>query len=119
MKLFEDPVLEELTAAIDETDTAALQAEAIALSLKDHKELFLASLKNELADGIKSEAKIDRLAKGSKQYEDHITATCLATTEAKSRRSKYIRLKVKLELLRSVMASERAKINAGIYHQGK
>ncbi len=79
---------------------------------------FLASLQNALAGEDLSEAKIKRLAEGSKEYRDFIVGMVTARAEALRRRVKYDALQMAFEAERSKFALEREKIAKGIFHVG-
>lgn len=86
--------------------------------LEEDLKSFLASLINELDDGDSSEAKLDRQARGSKQYRDYITSMCSARADMLKKKVRFDALGMLFEARRSEMATEREKLAKGIFHIG-
>lgn len=86
--------------------------------LEEDQKSYLASLKNALDDGQKSEAKLDRLALGSKEYREYIQSMVLARSDMLSKKVRYDAFDKLFEARRSDKAFERAIVEKGIYHRG-
>jgi hypothetical protein len=80
------------------------------LQLDEDKKSFLAALMNDLDDGAMSEAKLDRLARGSKAYRDYIATLSLAKGEEIRARVRYDNSRDLFEAARSQEATERQKM---------
>jgi hypothetical protein len=80
------------------------------LQLDESKKNLLASLMNDLDDGEKSEAKLERLARGSKEFKDFINNLCLAKGEELRAKVRYENARDYFEAGRSREATERAKL---------
>jgi hypothetical protein len=72
------------------------------LQLDEDKKNYLSSLMNDLDDGDKSESKLERLARGSKQFRDYVRLLCIAKGEE-------LRAKVKYENARDLFEAARSK----------
>lgn len=70
---------------------------------------FLDSLKNALDDGNTSEAKLTRLAQGSKQYRDFIKGMVLARADMLRKKVRYEGLEKLFEAKRSNLSFEKEK----------
>lgn len=109
--------LERLVAAIQKSGFEMVEANLKASQLADDEKNYLASLMNSLASGEKqSEAQLERLARGSKEFREYVRGRCIAQAEAGRLRVRYQSLQSLFEAKRSVYALERAKIEKGIYH---
>jgi len=86
--------------------------------LEEDQKPFLASLMNALDDGKTSEAKLDRLARGSTQYREYVKNMVLSKAEALREKVRYDALGSFYEAKRSEKALERSKIEKGLFHQG-
>jgi hypothetical protein len=80
------------------------------LQLDEDKKSFLAALMNDLDDGSKSEAKLERLARGSKAFRDYITNLALAKGQEIRAKVSYENARDLFEAARSAESTERAKI---------
>tara|TARA_Y100000034_G_C6856633_1_gene389378 strand:- start:229 stop:519 length:291 start_codon:yes stop_codon:yes gene_type:complete len=87
--------------------------------LEEDQKPFLASLQNALDDGSLSEAKLDRLARGSKEYRDYVRSMVLARAETLRKKVRYEALGNYYEAKRSEASLERSKIEKGIFHEGR
>ena len=72
------------------------------LQLDEDKKNYLSSLMNDLDDGEKSDVKLERLARGSKQFRDYVRLLCIAKGEE-------LRAKVKYENARDLFEAARSK----------
>lgn len=113
---------ERLIVEIHAAGMAWIEAQLKARQLEEDQKSFLASLMNELefreTDKV-SEAKLDRLARGSQPYREYITAMCATWAEAQRLKVRYDNLQMLFEAQRSELAMARAKIEKGIFHEGK
>lgn len=80
------------------------------LQLEEDKKSYLASLMNDLDTGELSEAKLDRLARGSKPYRDYIKNLCLAKGEELRAKVRYENARDFFEAGRSLEATQRAEM---------
>ena len=106
---------------VEEIETAEMSwidaREKSDLLMEDQKP-FLDSLKNDLDDGTLTDAKLTRLAQGSKDYRNYVTGMILAksaTLRAKARQNK---LEREFEARRSIAAYKRAQLERGIIGEG-
>lgn len=116
-----EQVSKDLTDWAREIQTAGLlwvEAKFKADQMDEDCKPFLCSLKNALAEDGLSEAKIDRLAQGSKEYREYITGMVTARAEALRRRVKYDSLQMAFEAERSKFSLEKTKIEKGIFDRG-
>ena len=113
--------LERLVVDVQESGQAWVKAKLKADQLDEDAKPYLASLENEIEaqekDSI-SEAKLERLAKGSQQYRGYIREMCLARGEALKKRVRYEGLQALFEAKRSEFSLEKVKIEKGIFHTG-
>mgnify|MGYP006957736573 FL=1 len=89
--------------------------------LEGDEKNFLAALMNsvEKADETaKSEAKLERLARGSAEYRDYCRGVALARAATLKAKVRFDALYALLECHRTIAATDRAKINARIDHVG-
>jgi hypothetical protein len=87
---------------IHDAGQAWVDAEFRARQLEEDQKPYLASLINALDDGDTSEAKLERKARGSKEYRNYITGMVTARAEA-------LRLKVKYEAWQSTFEARRTE----------
>jgi hypothetical protein len=80
------------------------------MQLDESKKNYLASLMNDLDKGDMSEAKLERLARGSKGYKDFITNLCIAKGEELRAKVRYENARDYFEAGRSREATERQKM---------
>ncbi len=80
------------------------------LQIDESKKNYLASLMNDLDKGDLSEAKLERLARGSKPYKEFITNLCIAKGEELRAKVRYENARDYFEAGRSREATERAKL---------
>jgi hypothetical protein len=80
------------------------------LQLDESKKNFLASLMNDLDSGDMSEAKLERLARGSKEFKDFITNLCLAKGQELRSKIRYENAVAFYEAGRTQQANERVKM---------
>ena len=108
-----------LVEEIEEAENLWITAREKSDLLSEDQRSFLDSLKNDLDSGDFTDAKLTRLAQGSKDYRDYVTGMVLAksaTLRAKARQNK---LEREFEARRSIGAYERAKLERGIIGVGK
>jgi hypothetical protein len=112
---------ERLLKEIHDAGTMWIDAQLKARQLEEDQKSFLAALMNNFEKTMDkvSESKLDRLARGSQPYRDYVLNTCMAWAEAQRLRVRYDNLQMLLEARRSELAMERAKIEKGIFHEGK
>jgi len=88
------------------------------LQLNEDKKSFLAALINDLDDGKMSEAKLERLALGSKAYRDYVVGLAIAKGEELRAKVRYENSTALFSAAQSDQSLERAKIEKGIFHTG-
>jgi hypothetical protein len=113
MKSLEQTVIEFQAAGKDWID-AKLRAD----QLEEDQKSYLASLINEIDDNETSETKLERKARGSKQYRDYITAMCLARAEMLKKKVRFDALGMLFSARQSDRAYERETIKKGIFSEG-
>ncbi len=90
-----------------------VEAHAQWIQLDESKKNYLASLQNDMekqSEGKLSEAKLERLARGSKDYTDFITGLCVARTEELRAKVKYDNALDLFRAIQSAQAFEREKL---------
>ena len=87
--------------------------------LEEDAKSFLAAIMNEMDTGNLSEAKLDRLARGSKPYREFVANMCSARAEMLRQKVRYDALDKLFEAVRSKLAHERETIKKGIFHEGR
>ena len=90
--------------------------------LEEDARPYLASLMNDLARAARekvSETHLDREARGSENYRAYVSRMVLAKAETLRARVKFDAIDKTFEARRSHEAMERAKIEKGIFHEGK
>lgn len=113
--------LEKLVKEIQQAGQDWVEAKLRADQLDKDEKNFLAALQNGLEDKSKeklSEAKLERLARGSSEFRSYVTNLCVAKAEAERRKVRYENLQSFWETKRSELALEREKIAKGIYEMG-
>jgi len=115
----ENQTLEGLVRQYHEAGTAWIEAKLKADLLEEDQKPYLASLQNALDDGSKSEAKLDREARGSTQYRDFIKGMVLGKAESLRKKVRFDSISMLFSAKQSEMAMEREKISKGIYHEGR
>lgn len=80
------------------------------LQLEEDKKSFLSALMNDLDDGSMSEAKLERLARGSKAYRDYVATLALAKGEELRAKVRYDNARDLFEAARSAESTEREKL---------
>lgn len=115
-----DSTLERLVVEIQEAGQAWVEARLKSDQLEADEKNFLAALMNELERGFDkvSEAKLERLVRGSKEYRNYVTGRTMAAADTGRRRVRYEALQNYFEAQRSIFALERAKIEKGIFDKG-
>lgn len=114
--------LESLVKQIDAAGQAWVEAKLKADQLEEDQAPFLSSLMNGINDelgGNVSDAKLKRLALGSTEYRQYITGMVTAKAEALRKQVRYNATKDKFEAARSDQSLEKAKIEKGIFHEGR
>jgi len=110
--------LENLVVRYQEAGQDWIKTRLVSDQLEEDLKPYLASLMNELDDGDKSEAKLDREARGSKQFRDYVKNMVLARADTARKKVRYESLGMLWEAKRSELAMEREKLSKGIYHEG-
>ena len=88
------------------------------LQLDEDKKSFLSALMNDLDDGGMSEAKLERLARGSKAYRDYVAGLAIAKGEELRAKVRYENANALFSAAQSDQSLERVKIEKGIFHAG-
>lgn len=121
MSKSETSELEKLVVEIQNAGQDWISAKLKSDQLEDDEKNFLAALMNGLEKGFEkvSEARLERLARGSKEFRDYVTGKVLAKSETGRKRVRYEALQNLWEAQRSALAFEREKLAKGIYHEGR
>ena len=115
---------DELEAVVTEWKAAGdawIEAKLKADTLEEDAKSFLASIINELEEKEPekiSEAKLERLARGSKEYRQYIFGMCVARADALKKKVRFDALEKLFDAKRSKRAFERETVKQGIFHQG-
>lgn len=115
------PNLEQWVIKYQAEGQAWVKAKLLADQLSEGQKNYLASLINELEkqSGEKvSESKLERLARGSKEFIDYTNRMCLAISDMLSKRVRYDAMEKFFEAKRSGMSFEKEVIKKGIFHTG-
>ena len=111
----------ELEAVVVRMETAGrawVKAKLKADQLDDDTKSYLAAIMNELDDKQTSEAKLDRLARGSKEFREFIRSAAIARADMLEKKVRYDGEQNLFEAKRSEYAMEREKIAKGVHHLG-
>ena len=111
--------LESLVVQIEAAGRAWVDAKLKSDQLEEDAKPYLASIMNQNDKGDSSEAKLDRLARGSKEYRDFIADMCAKRAESLRKKVRYEGLQALFEAKRSEGALERVKIEKGISGFGR
>lgn len=113
--------LERLVIEIQDAGQAWVEAKLLSDQLEDGEKNYLAALMNGLESQYEkvSEAKLERLARGSAEFGEYVQGVVKARAETARKRVRYEALQNLFEAHRSHFALERAKIEKGIYHEGR
>ena len=113
--------LEKLVIDIQEAGQSWVEAKLQSDQLESDEKNFLAALMNDLEKAFDkiSEAKLDRLARGSKDFRNYVTGRVLAQAETGRKKVRYESCLNYWEAKRSQLAFERVKVEKGIFHVGK
>lgn len=121
--------ISELERLADELQAKGLQwieAKLKSDQLDADEKSFLAAIMNELEksfDGVRqlkvSEAKLERLARGSTEFRNYIVGRVTAQAETGRKKVLYEAAQNYWEAKRSEMAFEREKLSKGVYHTGR
>ena len=87
--------------------------------LDETRKSYLSSLENDLDNGALSEAKLERLARGSKQWQDHIAALSLARGEQLRAKVRYEASVAYYEAARTAESTRRTMVSRGLYQTGQ
>ena len=117
----EQTALEKLVVEIQDAGQEWVEAKLKSDQLEADEKNFLAALMNDLEKGFDkvSEAKLERLSRGGRQYRDYTTGRVLAQAETNRKKVRYESLLNLWEAKRSELAMERAKLEKGIFHIGR
>ena len=113
-----DSAFERLVKQINDAGMEWVEAKLKADQLEADQKPFLSAIKNSIDDGDTSEAKLDRLALGSKEYRAYAASVCTAQAEMLRKKVRYESFQSLFEAKRSQGALERAKIEKGITGMG-
>jgi hypothetical protein len=103
-------VLEQRVIAAEKFGAAWADLHATWLQLDESKKSLLAGLMNDLDDGEKSESKLERLARGSKVYQEYVNNLALAKGAELRAKVRYDNARDLFEAGRSAESTEREKI---------
>jgi len=114
---------EGLVKSIHDSGMAWVEAKLKAEQLEEDQKPYLASLINELEQSLSddtrfSETMMDRKCRGSRQYREYIAGMCLARAAALKAKVKYESWQNLFEARRTEAATERVKLEKGIFHSG-
>jgi hypothetical protein len=111
---------EGLVKSIHDSGMAWVEAKLKAEQLEEDCKPFLDAIKNEIqGNGNYTESRLEREARGSKQYRDYIIGMCAARAAALKAKVRYESWQNLFEARRTEAATERVKIEKGIYHEGR
>ena len=110
--------LEAVVVRMESAGRAWVEAKLKADQLDDDTKSYLASIMNELDDGKTSEAKLDRLARGSKEFREFIRSAAIARSAMLNKKVRYDGEQSLFEAKRSEYAMEREKLAKGVHHLG-
>lgn len=110
--------LEKLVEEYHAAGVAWIEARLAADQLEEDLKPYLAQLMNALDDGETSEAKLDRLARGSKEFREYVRGMVTARAEAGRKKVRFEAVGMLWEAKRSQMAFEREKLAKGVFHMG-
>jgi hypothetical protein len=108
-------LVEDIEAAENEWISAREKSDL----LSEDQRSFLDSLKNDLDNGTLSDAKLTRLAQGSKDYRDYVVGMVLAKSATLRKKARQNKLEREFEARRSIGAYERARLEKGLSGYGK
>ena len=115
--------LERLVVEIQEAGQAWIESKLKSDQLDAGEKNYLAALMNGIDDATKgtkiSEAKLERLARGSPEFGNYVIGKVMAIAETGRKKVRYESLQNLWEAKRSELSFERVKIERGIYHEGK
>ncbi len=109
--------LETLVTEYQTQGNAMAESKLVADQLEEGAKPYLASLINDLSktwEGV-SEAKLDRLARGSKEYRDYIDRMCIAKSEYLKAKVRFDALSMLFEARRTEASTQRAMLAKGIF----
>jgi hypothetical protein len=98
-----------------------IEAKLKADQLEEDSKNFLASLMNDFERSSTekfSEAKLDRWARGTKEYRNYIAGMCAARAEMLRKKVRFDALGMLFESRRSELSYEKEQIAKGIFHTG-
>jgi acyl-CoA reductase-like NAD-dependent aldehyde dehydrogenase len=103
-------ILEKRVVAAEKYGREWADLHATWLQLDEDKKSFLAAIMNDLDDGSMSEAKLERLARGSKHFREYIANMALAKGTELRAKVRYDNARDLFEAGRSAESTEREKI---------
>jgi len=103
-------LLERRIIAAEKLGESWAELHATWMQLDDAKKNVLAGLMNDLDDGKTSESKLERLARGAKEYQDYCTNLALAKGQELRAKVKYECARDYFEAGRSAEATARAQM---------
>lgn len=114
--------LEKLVIEIQTAGQEWIETKLKSDQLADGEKNYLAALMNGIEEQFKnakiSEAKLDRLARGTPEFGNYVVGKCAAIAETGRKKVRYEALQNLWEAKRSELAFEREKIAKGIFHAG-
>lgn len=118
MSQMDEQNLERFVVEYEKAGRDWVEAKLVADQLEEGCKPYLDSLRNEIDNGEMTEAKIERLARGSKQYREYVFNMCCARAEALRKKVRFDALDKLFEARRSQLAYERDVIKKGIFSRG-
>jgi hypothetical protein len=115
--------LEKLVVEIQDAGQAWIEAKLRSDQLADGEKNYLAALMNGIDEAMKgkkiSEHKLERLARGTPEFGAYVVGKAVAIAETGRKKIRYDALQSLWEAKRSELSFERAKIEKGIFHEGR
>lgn len=111
--------LEKTVIEYQQAGKAWVDSKLICDQLEEDQKSFLASLINELDDDKASETKLERKARGSKQYRDYVANMCLARAEMLRKKVRFDAVGMLFDARRSEKAFEREAVKKGVFDSGQ
>ena len=116
----EPTTLEKIVIEIQEAGQAWIEAKLKSDQLEGDEKNLLASMMNDLEKSFDkvSEAKLERLVRGSPEFRGYVTGRIFAQAETGRKKVRYESALNFWEAKRSELAFEREKLSKGVFHIG-
>lgn len=114
--------LERLVTEIQKAGQDYVDAKLKSDQLTDDEKNFLAELQNAIEESAPdkvSEAKLERLARGTPAFRNYVTGMVAARGEMLRKKIRFEALQSLFEAKRSELAFEREKLSKGVFHMGQ